>query len=59
MVEADQRLRYPYSTHKTKLAALEALEDYLASGEVCEGEHPAIVRRLFCGRVRYVIELES
>jgi hypothetical protein len=47
------------STHKTKLAADEALEDYFATGEVCEGEHPRIVRRMFGGRVRYVIELES
>jgi hypothetical protein len=59
IVMADQRLRYPYSTHKTELAAEEALEDYFATGEVCEGEHPTIVRRLFHGRVRYVIELES
>ena len=36
-----------YSCHKTFERAAEALEDYFATGEVCEGEHPEI-------RARYI-----
>jgi len=37
--------QFAYSTHKTYEEAALALEDYFASGEVCEGEHPNIEAR--------------
>jgi hypothetical protein len=38
-------MEYAYSTHKTWSAAREALDDYLASGEVFECEFAGIRRR--------------
>jgi len=51
----DDRLRYVYSTHKSQRSAELALDDYLASGEVSEGEHPIIRHR----GSRWLIEIES
>jgi hypothetical protein len=48
-------MQYDYSTHKTMDEANLALDDLFATGEVCEGEHPHIVRKRLCGRYRYVI----
>jgi hypothetical protein len=34
-----------FSTYRGRLAAVQALEDMYATGDVCEGEHPRIVAR--------------
>lgn len=39
-------LRFDYSTHKTRESAERALERYFATGEVCEGEHPEVEKRV-------------
>jgi len=39
--------RFVYSHHRTKQQAEAALEDYFASGQVCEGERPTIVRKRY------------
>jgi hypothetical protein len=36
---------FVYSTHKTEQAALAALEDMFANGDVYEAEHPCVERR--------------
>lgn len=35
---------FAYSRHSTKAQAERALDRYLANGEICESEHPKIVR---------------
>lgn len=39
------RFQFAYSWHASRENAEDALEEYFADGEVCEGEHPRIERR--------------
>lgn len=50
--------RFIYSYHKDYDTASRALEDYYASGLVCEGEQPQIEHRQYhqAGR-RYIVTL--
>ena len=45
MKSMEQETMYVYSTHKTRTAAEQKLEDMFACGEVCEAERPVIRRR--------------
>lgn len=36
--------QFSYSSHRTRETAEAALEEYFADGEICEGEHPQIVK---------------
>jgi hypothetical protein len=59
--------RFAYSTHGTMALAAAALEEYFATGEVLEAEHPTIVRRVLrtpapfprAQSVRYCIEIDG
>lgn len=53
-------MRFNYSAHRTREQAEQALEQYYGSGEVCEGEHPTIVRRKYTsGKVWFVVEIDG
>ncbi len=39
-----------YSRHLTRQAAVQALEDYSANGEICEAEMPRIETKRMVGR---------
>ena len=52
-------MRFVYSHHKTRDQAELALEQYYATGEVCDGEHPEIVRRRYTsGKVWFNVEID-
>jgi hypothetical protein len=44
-----------YATFRTAQAAYAALEEFFSMGDICEGEHPAIVAR--DGRFHIVLEV--
>jgi len=53
-------VRFAYSSHKSRAAAERALEDYFATGEVAECEHPEIKsRKRADGAVRYAVEIDG
>lgn len=53
------QIRFEYSRHKSIERAEMALDDYFASGEVCNGDAPKIERRTTPNGPRWVVTLNG